>query len=227
MGVFTQVASNIKGFAPKFACKSANASCVNWALEVWRPVTPTMTMTTTTAIQTNGLKMNNLIPDKSCEIASLTTDNWWQTFVSFSENKELSFSTSLPGKNFLNTWNWTSFLSTGNEERRCASLAPMEQVCPSVSKQTALRPVALSKWQKFKFKDCLVIHAAHFYHSATGKLAKEGRTFSKATISINYWFQISFNQDSMLCRIAAVHVSYSLCDIANGISDYQSGIMID
>ncbi len=33
MGVFTQVRSNIKGFAPKFACKSASASCVNWAKE--------------------------------------------------------------------------------------------------------------------------------------------------------------------------------------------------
>ncbi len=31
MGVFTQVARNIKGFALKFACKSAYASCVNWA----------------------------------------------------------------------------------------------------------------------------------------------------------------------------------------------------
>ena len=31
MGVFTQVASNIKGFARKFACKSAYASCVNGA----------------------------------------------------------------------------------------------------------------------------------------------------------------------------------------------------
>ena len=31
MGVFTQVARNIKGFAGKFACKSAYASCVNWA----------------------------------------------------------------------------------------------------------------------------------------------------------------------------------------------------
>ncbi len=26
------IASNIKGFASKFACKSAYASCVNWAL---------------------------------------------------------------------------------------------------------------------------------------------------------------------------------------------------
>ncbi len=32
MGVFTQVASNIKAFARKFACKSAYASCVNGAL---------------------------------------------------------------------------------------------------------------------------------------------------------------------------------------------------
>ncbi len=32
MGVFTQVASNIKGFAHKFACKTAYASCVNGAL---------------------------------------------------------------------------------------------------------------------------------------------------------------------------------------------------
>ncbi len=32
MRVFTQVASNIKGFACKFACKSAYASCVNGAL---------------------------------------------------------------------------------------------------------------------------------------------------------------------------------------------------
>ncbi len=31
MRVFTQVASNIKGFARKFACKSAYASCVNRA----------------------------------------------------------------------------------------------------------------------------------------------------------------------------------------------------
>ena len=31
MGVFTQVARNIKGFACKFARKSAYASCVNWA----------------------------------------------------------------------------------------------------------------------------------------------------------------------------------------------------
>ena len=31
MGVFTQVAHNIKGFAHKFACKSAYAFCVNWA----------------------------------------------------------------------------------------------------------------------------------------------------------------------------------------------------
>ena len=31
MGVFTQVASNIKEFARKFACKSAYASCVNGA----------------------------------------------------------------------------------------------------------------------------------------------------------------------------------------------------
>ncbi len=29
MGVFTQLASNIKGFAGKFACKCAYASCVN------------------------------------------------------------------------------------------------------------------------------------------------------------------------------------------------------
>ncbi len=32
MGVFTQLASNIKGFAHKFACKCAYASCVNGAL---------------------------------------------------------------------------------------------------------------------------------------------------------------------------------------------------
>ncbi len=32
MGVFTQLASNMKGFACKFACRSAYASCVNWAL---------------------------------------------------------------------------------------------------------------------------------------------------------------------------------------------------
>ncbi len=31
MGVFTQVARNIQGFAHKFACKSAYASCVNGA----------------------------------------------------------------------------------------------------------------------------------------------------------------------------------------------------
>ena len=31
MGVFTQLASNIKGFACKFARKCAFASCVNWA----------------------------------------------------------------------------------------------------------------------------------------------------------------------------------------------------
>ena len=31
LSVFTQVASNIRGFAPKFTCKSANASCVNGA----------------------------------------------------------------------------------------------------------------------------------------------------------------------------------------------------
>ena len=33
MGVFTQLASNIKGFAPKFACKCAYASCVNGLLK--------------------------------------------------------------------------------------------------------------------------------------------------------------------------------------------------
>ena len=32
MRVFTQVIRNIKGFAGKFACKPAYASCVNWAL---------------------------------------------------------------------------------------------------------------------------------------------------------------------------------------------------
>ncbi len=29
MGVFTQLTSNIKGFAHKFVCKCAYASCVN------------------------------------------------------------------------------------------------------------------------------------------------------------------------------------------------------
>ena len=38
MGVFIQVISNIKGFARKFACKSAYASCVNGTFGVLCPV---------------------------------------------------------------------------------------------------------------------------------------------------------------------------------------------
>ena len=35
MGVFTQLASNIKGFARKFVCKCDCASCVNGALDAF------------------------------------------------------------------------------------------------------------------------------------------------------------------------------------------------
>ncbi len=121
MGVFTQPASNIKGFAAKFAHKSASASCVNCTLRSLVQVSATLkTITTATGCHFPSPQAHRVTAGVAGVIAAKDqSSNQWFSDSTISET-DSGVSDLLPNcEGFRQTeLNWNYWLHRQNDQTK-------------------------------------------------------------------------------------------------------------